>query len=153
MHLEGLSSRPYNAYNPYIAPIVESRDLFKVEDRNCLHMEIDISGSYLKYETGDHIAIWPTNSGKGVDRFLCVTGLLRKRDAVINISALDSESKVPFTTPTPTTYDTAVRYYMDIQAPVSPSVHRNTGCICNRRKKQDGDGKARQRQELFPQPD
>ena len=28
MHLEGKAKGPYNAHNPYIAPIVESRELF-----------------------------------------------------------------------------------------------------------------------------
>ncbi len=117
MHLEGKSKGPYNAHNPYIAPIVESKELFTVKDRNCLHMEIDVSGSNLSYQTGDHIAVWPTNAGKEVDRFLNVTGLLSKRDNVISVKALDPTAKVPF--PTPTTYDAVVRYHMEIQAPVS----------------------------------
>jgi NADPH-ferrihemoprotein reductase len=117
MHLEGSSKGPYNAHNPYIAPIAESREIFTVKDRNCLHMEIDISGSNLSYQTGDHVAVWPTNAGKHVDSFLSVTGLLPKRDTVIGVKALDPTAKVPF--PTPTTYDSIVRYHMEIGAPVS----------------------------------
>nr|QCY50168.1 putative THF-degrading cytochrome P450 reductase [Scedosporium sp.] len=117
MHLEGVEKGPFNAHNPYVAPITESRELFTVEGRNCLHMEIDISESNLSYQTGDHIAIWPTNPGKEVDRFLNVTGLLSKRDSVISIEPSDPTGKVPF--PTPTTYDAIVRYYMEICAPVS----------------------------------
>ncbi|RDL31944.1 uncharacterized protein BP5553_09346 [Venustampulla echinocandica] len=117
MHLEGTARGPFNAHNPYIAPIAESRELFTDKARNCLHMEIDISGSNLSYQTGDHIAIWPTNSGKETDRFLNVTGLLSKRDEVISVKALDATAKVPF--PTPTTYDAVVRYHMEICAPVS----------------------------------
>jgi NADPH-ferrihemoprotein reductase len=117
MHLEGTAKGPFNAHNPYIAPIAESRELFTVKDRNCLHMEIDISGSNLSYQTGDHIAVWPTNSGKEVDRFLDITGLIEKRDSVISLKALEPTAKVPF--PTPTTYDAIVRYHMEICAPVS----------------------------------
>lgn len=117
MHLEGTSKGPYNTHNPYIAPIVESRELFTIDDRNCLHMEIDISASNLTYQTGDHIAIWPTNAGVEVDRFLSVLGLLPKRHTVIGVRALDPTAKVPF--PTPTTYDAVVRYHMEICAPVS----------------------------------
>lgn len=117
MHLEGTSKGPYNAHNPYIAPIAESKELFTVKDRNCLHMEIDIGGSNLSYTTGDHIAVWPTNAGKEVDRFLNVLGLISKRDSVISVKALDPTAKVPF--PTPTTYDAIVRYHMEICAPVS----------------------------------
>ena len=116
-HLEGQSKGPYHAHNPYIAPIVESRELFTVKGRNCLHMEIDVSGSNISYQTGDHIAIWPTNAGVEVDRFADVFGLKEKLHNVISVKALDVTSKVPF--PTPTTYDAAIRYHMEICGPVS----------------------------------
>ena len=116
-HLEGSSKGPYNSHNPYIAPIVESKELFTVQDRNCLHMEIDVAGSNLSYQTGDHIAVWPTNSGKEVDAFLDTLGLSEKRHQVIGVKGLDPTARVPF--PTPTTYDAIVRYHMEICAPVS----------------------------------
>ena len=74
-HLEGQPKGPFSPHNPFIAPIVESRELFNVKDRNCLHMEISIAGSGLNYQTGDHIAVWPTNAGIEVDRFLQVFGI------------------------------------------------------------------------------
>ncbi|RYP51986.1 hypothetical protein DL768_002782 [Monosporascus sp. mg162] len=117
MHLEGSAKGPFNAHNPYIAPIAESRELFNVKDRNCLHMEVDISGSNLSYQTGDHIAVWPTNPGQEVDEFLSIIGLDGKRDNVISVKALEPTAKVPF--PTPTTYDAIVRYHLEICAPVS----------------------------------
>ncbi|KAL8782665.1 MAG: hypothetical protein Q9213_005204 [Squamulea squamosa] len=116
-HLEGKSKGPYNSHNPYIAPIVESREVFTVKDRNCLHMEIDVSASNLTYQTGDHVAVWPTNAGKEVDRFLKVLGLSDRRHMVISVKGLDSTVRVPF--PTPTTYDAAIRYHMEICGPVS----------------------------------
>lgn len=116
-HLEGTSKGPYNSHNPYIAPIAESKELFTVKDRNCLHMEVDVSGSNISYTTGDHIAVWPTNAGLEVDRFLKVFGLEDKKNTVISVKGLDPTAKVPF--PTPTTYDAAVRYHMEICAPVS----------------------------------
>lgn len=117
MHLEGNQKGPFNAQNPYIAPIVESREIFTVRDRNCLHLEIDISKSNLTYQTGDHIAIWPTNADQEVDRFHRVLGLEAKKDTVISVKPLEPTAKVPF--PTPTTYDAIVRYHMEICAPVS----------------------------------
>ncbi|OQE27429.1 hypothetical protein PENSTE_c004G06322 [Penicillium steckii] len=116
-HRQGQPKGPYSAHNPYVAPIVESYELFTVKDRNCLHMEINIGGSNLSYQTGDHIAIWPTNAGAEVDRFLQVFGLEDKRDSVINIKGIDVTAKVPI--PSPTTYDAAIRYYMEVCAPVS----------------------------------
>ncbi|KAJ0113903.1 hypothetical protein N8I77_001189 [Diaporthe amygdali] len=117
MHLEGTAKGPFNAHNPYIAPIVESHELFSVKDRNCLHMEVDVSGSNLSYQTGDHIAVWPTNPGAEVDRLVNILGLSEKRDQVISVKALEPTAKVPF--PTPTTFDAIVRYHMEICAPVS----------------------------------
>lgn len=116
-HLEGTSKGPYNAHNPYIAPVSESKELFNDATRNCLHMEIDVSGSNLSYTTGDHIAVWPTNAGKEVDRFLKVLDLDSKRHSVIAVKGLDATAKVPF--PSPTTYDAAVRFHMEICAPLS----------------------------------
>ena len=116
-HLEGTSRPPYNAHNPYIAPIQKSYELFNVKDRNCLHLEVDISGSNLTYQTGDHIAVWPTNAGEEVDRFLDVFDLTAKRHTVISVKAMEATVKVPF--PTPTTLDTIVRYHMEICSPVS----------------------------------
>ncbi|KZF23139.1 hypothetical protein L228DRAFT_105058 [Xylona heveae TC161] len=116
-HLEGLSKGPYNAHNPFIAPIAESRELFTAKDRNCLHMDIEISGSNLSYQTGDHLAVWPTNSGKEVNRFLEVLGLTSRSHTVIAVKSLDATAKVPF--PTPTTYDAAASYYLEICGTVS----------------------------------
>lgn len=116
-HLEGRSKGPYNANNPYIAPIASSKEIFTVKGRNCLHMEIDVSGSNITYTTGDHIAVWPTNSGKEVDRFLSILGLIPKRHMVISVKGLDPTAKVPF--PSPTTYDAVVRYHLEIGGPVS----------------------------------
>ena len=116
-HLEGRSTGPYHAHNPYISPIAASRELFTVKDRNCLHLEIDISGSNLSYQTGDHVAVWPTNAGVNVDQFIATFGLSDRRHRVIDVKGLDSTAKVPF--PTPTTYDAAIRYHMEICGPVS----------------------------------
>lgn len=117
MHLQGSQKGPFNAQNPYIAPIVKSKELFTDEKRNCLHMEFDISASNLSYTTGDHLAVWPTNPGREVDRILDVLGLTSKRDTVIEVKGIDATSKVPF--PSPTTYETVIRYHLEICAPVS----------------------------------
>lgn len=116
-HLEGTQKGPFNVNNPFIAPIVESSELFNAKDRNCLHMEISIAGSNLSYTTGDHIAIWPNNAGKEVDRVFNVLGKEDKRHTVILVKGLDPSSKVPF--PSPTTYDAAIRFHIEINAAVS----------------------------------
>lgn len=116
-HLEGRSKGPYNAHNPFVAPIADSREIFTVPGRNCLHMEISVKGSNITYTTGDHVAVWPTNPGKEVERFLKILALSEKRHMVIDVKGLDPTAKVPF--PSPTTYDTVARYHMEICAPIS----------------------------------
>lgn len=117
IHLDGSVKGPYNAHNPYIAPIATSRELFTAGERNCLHIDVDISDSTLTYQSGDHLAVWPNNPGSEVDRFLEALGLDEQRHDVINVKPLEPTAKVPF--PTPTTYDAIARYHMEICAPVS----------------------------------
>lgn len=116
-HLDGTGKGPHNAQNPHISPITQSYELFSVKDRNCIHVDFDISASNLTYQTGDHIAVWPTNPGDEVDRFLDILDLTEKRHQVVSVKALEPTAKVPF--PTPTTLDAIVRYHMEICSPVS----------------------------------
>jgi NADPH-ferrihemoprotein reductase len=115
--LNGTKYSPSGRHNPRIVPVRHSRELFRSTDRSCLHVELDIANSDLEYETGDHVSIWPMNSNAEVDRFLRVFGLLDKRHDTIHVSAVDGVSQVPI--PTPTTYDAAARYYLEIAGPVS----------------------------------
>ncbi|KAI9313965.1 hypothetical protein BX666DRAFT_1975256 [Dichotomocladium elegans] len=112
-------SMQHGAKNPYAAPVT-SRDLFTDTDRHCLHLEIDISGARgLSYQTGDHIAIWPTNNEVEVFRLASILGLAEKLDDIISVEAVDTAAvkKHPF--PSPTTYRAIFRHYLDICAPVS----------------------------------
>ena len=111
------SGGPYSAHNPYIAPITASREIFSSKTRNCLHMEFALGDSGISYQTGDHLAIWPSNSDREVERFLRILGLDGKRNTVIKVTSTDPTTKIPF--PTPTTFDAVLRYYLEICAPVS----------------------------------
>ncbi len=116
-HLRGKTRGPYTATNPLPAPIFHVRQLFAGGDRHCLHVEFDITASSMTYETGDHLAVWASNSDLEVARFLRVFGLSEKKDLEIQMQSRDPTVKVPI--PTKTTYDAAARYYIDICAPVS----------------------------------
>lgn len=110
----------YDAKRPYNAPIVSSKDLFTQKaDRHCLHVEIDIANTNLTYQTGDHIAIWPTNNETEIERLARVLGLSHKLDTVIRVQAIDPAASKQFPFPVPTTYRAAFRHYLDICAPVS----------------------------------
>jgi NADPH-ferrihemoprotein reductase len=108
----------HDAKNPFAAPITLAKELFAIgTERNCVHLELNIEGSGLNYQHGDHVGVWPSNAEIEVDRFLCVLGLgsSERRDAVIGIESLDPAlAKVPF--PVPTTYITVLRHYIDISA-------------------------------------
>ena len=109
----------HDAKNPFPAPIAVARELFDLDaDRNCVHMELNIAGSGINYQHGDHVGIWPSNPDVEVDRLLCALGLFDKRDTVINVESLDPAlAKVPF--PVPTTYGTVLRHYIDIMGVAS----------------------------------
>jgi NADPH-ferrihemoprotein reductase len=80
-----------------------------------VHLELDIEGSGITYQHGDHVGVWPTNAETEVTRLLCALGLYGKKDTVIGIESLDPAlAKVPF--PVPTTYETVLRHYLDISA-------------------------------------
>jgi NADPH-ferrihemoprotein reductase len=108
----------YDAKNPFPAPILEAKELFEDGDRNCVHTEFDLTDSGIRYQTGDHLGLWPLNPDSEVERFLAVLGLTDKRDKPIDVKSLDPAlAKVPF--PIPTTYDTVLRHYLDISSPAS----------------------------------
>jgi NADPH-ferrihemoprotein reductase len=75
-------------------------------------LELDITGSRIRYEAGDHVAIYPSNEAEIVNR---IGELLNvDLDAVftlINIEE-DASKKHPF--PCPTTFRTALMHYLDI---------------------------------------
>lgn len=80
-----------------------------------MHVELNIEGSGLTYQHGDHVGVWPSNPELEVSRLLCALGLQDKADTVIGIESLDPAlAKVPF--PVPTTYSTVLRHYIDISA-------------------------------------
>ncbi|KIL89341.1 cytochrome p450 oxidoreductase [Fusarium avenaceum] len=110
---------PFNSRNPYIAPISSSWMHFssREESRRYIHIDVDVSDSGLEYEAGDHLAVWPSNATQEVDRLLQALGLYEKRHQVVSIQSMDAVNKIPF--PAPTTYDTIMRYYLEICGPVS----------------------------------
>ncbi|KAJ3020251.1 UNVERIFIED_CONTAM: NADPH-cytochrome P450 reductase [Siphonaria sp. JEL0065] len=141
----------YDAKNPLFSKIVSSRNLFaethdetKVSQsdiiptptpkyytaqnssikiqRHCIHMEFDLSNTGLRYETGDHVGIYGTNSPTHVQALAQALGLSHEDlDEVIKLKAnaanrLSAMAKMPF--PNPTTVRTALTHYLAIAAPV-----------------------------------
>lgn len=113
---------PYTLSNPYAAPLICARELCVNGTRKFLHTELDLSGSTLSYEAGDHLAIRPTNSDLEVKRFLRVFGLHDIQKDEIAVSSNDSAIKAPI--PSLTTHEAVARYYLDICASVSRQLLR-----------------------------
>ncbi|CCK70996.1 NADPH--cytochrome P450 reductase KNAG_0F03340 [Huiozyma naganishii CBS 8797] len=106
---------PFTVSHPYIAPITESHELFRSNDRNCIHSEFDISNCKVTYKTGDHLAIWPSNANEKVEQFLSTFKL--NGSETFDLQPLDSTTKQPF--PCPTTIESVVRHYLEITGPLS----------------------------------
>lgn len=103
---------PYDSKNPFMASISVKENLFKGTDRKCLHIELDITDSRLRYEAGDHVAIYPVNDPAIVNRIGELLDVdLDQTFSLINIDE-DASKKHPF--PCPTTFRTALSYYLDI---------------------------------------
>ena len=108
----------FDAKNPYPAPLVSSRELFLAGDRNCIFAEFGIKDSGIRYQTGDHVGIWPMNPDAEVARMLKVLGMQNKHNTIMDVVSLDPAlAKVPF--PTPTTIDAVLRHYLDINTRAS----------------------------------
>lgn len=105
---------PFDAKNPYLAPIKVNREIHKGGDRSCMHLEFDIEGSKMRYDAGDHMAMFPVNDKDLVEKLgnLCNADL----NIVFSLINTDTESskKNPF--PCPTTYRTALTHYLEITA-------------------------------------
>ncbi|CAB44769.1 NADPH-cytochrome p450 reductase [Schizosaccharomyces pombe] len=111
------SKAPRSQANPFFSSPVRSLELFKSGSRNCLHLELDIADSGMRYQTGDYASICPMNPSQAVDDLLEVLGLKEKRDTVIIVKPIDTLDKAPVLSPT--TYDTVFRYYYEICGIVS----------------------------------
>jgi len=110
---------PFDAKNPFMAQVNAWRELHTGGERSCMHIELDISNSKLRYDAGDHVAIYPVNDASLVNRF----GELLNADlgevvTLLNIDE-DSSKKNPF--PCPCSYRTALSYYLDVTS--NPRTH------------------------------
>jgi NADPH-ferrihemoprotein reductase len=52
-------------------------------------MELDISGVPVRYQTGDHVAIYPENDEKEVEFLAEKLGIVEKLDTVFEMRALE----------------------------------------------------------------
>lgn len=60
-------------------PLAKIESISSDPSAECLHIDLDISANTsLKYETGDHLGVWPKNLGPAVDALRCALGILQE---------------------------------------------------------------------------
>lgn len=119
---------PYDQKNPFLAPVRMNQELHTGGDRSCRHVEFDISGSRLRYEAGDHVAVYPTNDTELVEKFgeLLHVDL----DTVFTLTNVDEDSSKKHPFPCPCTYRTALTHYVDIRTPPRTNVVKEMADYC-----------------------
>lgn len=112
-------------------------------ERHCLQVDLDLNGSGLKYESGDHVGVWPVNDEEHVEKLAKVLRLGNAElDKVITLkpnkeNKSAESAKLPF--PLPCTIRTALLHYLDLPAIVKQyqlevSVHEPAGKECQAEK-------------------
>ncbi|KAJ3087056.1 hypothetical protein HK100_008493 [Physocladia obscura] len=90
--------------------------------RQCVHVEFDISNTGIRYETGDHVGIYGSNSVAHVEELAKLLGLDDSGlDEIVKLKAntanrLSTMAKMPF--PNPCSVRTALTHYLTINAPI-----------------------------------
>ncbi len=106
---------PFDVKNPYLSEIKINRNLHSDKsDRYCMHIELDIKDSRIRYDAGDHVAVYPTNNVDLVNRLGELLDV--DLDTVFTMITLDEDSTKKHPFPCPTTYRTALSHYVDITA-------------------------------------
>jgi NADPH-ferrihemoprotein reductase len=110
--------KSFSATSPiHPLPLKAARKLLSTQDRNCLHIELDTNDfPELKYKTGDHLAVWPSNPTSEVQRLVNALGLQGTAETPLLISSFDESVSVKV--PSPTTWKALFQYYLEICAPV-----------------------------------
>ena len=91
-----------------------------------MHLELGLEESRIRYEAGDHVAIYPTNDLQLVNK---IGQLLEiDLDTVFTMKALDEDAtkKSPF--PVPTTYRTALKHYVRVHHMLSRILKFSRDC-------------------------
>jgi NADPH-ferrihemoprotein reductase len=119
----GLQRLPSSA--PFELRFTNSRILNPQSRKPCLQLEIDISHHRnLKYATGDHLLLWPSNPDAEVERLLRLIGRQEDpaRKQVFQINPSSENGKLETLLPNPCSLESLLRFYLAICAPVSKQV-------------------------------
>ena len=108
----------FDSKNPFYADLITIRNLTPDSNRVYLHVELNLTGSGLDYEAGDHLAVFPQNDPLDVEKFGYLLEL-PSLDALFTTSAVDGLSSKRFPFPCPCSFRTVLTYHIDFRAPPS----------------------------------
>nr|CAB3265046.1 NADPH--cytochrome P450 reductase [Phallusia mammillata] len=123
---------PYDAKNPYLSPVIVNKELHKGGDRSCMHIEFNITGSRMRYEAGDHVAVYPTNNVEMVEKIGKRLNL--DLDTLFTLNNVDEDSSKRHPFPCPTTFRTALTHYLDISHPLRTNILHEFAEYCSDEK-------------------
>lgn len=111
----------FDLNNPFYATIISLKNLTRQSNRVCLHLELDLTGSELDYEPGDHVGVFPQNNPLEVEklgRLLNISSL----DAVFSMTAIDKLASKTHPFPCPCSFRTALTHYIDFISPLRGNI-------------------------------
>eukprot|EP01137_Pigoraptor_chileana_P000700 Opistho-2@37287 len=114
---------PFDAKNPFLAKVAVNRELHKSGNRSCRHIELDITGSGISYQAGDHVAVYAENDPALVDALIKRLGA--DANTIFSLEPMDVGGTKKRAFPLPCTYRTAFLHYLDITSIVRTNVLRD----------------------------